>query len=47
MADIKAPRQQLQNMAELVRQLEEIADPNARSATKQLMQAHMDCTAQP
>ncbi len=42
MADIAELRQGLQRMAGLVRELEEIADPNARSAAKQLVRTLMD-----
>jgi Fe-S cluster biogenesis protein NfuA len=42
MADDKELRQQLQSMAGLVREVEEIADPKARSAVKELVQALLD-----
>jgi Fe-S cluster biogenesis protein NfuA len=42
MADDKALRQQLERVAGLVRELEEIADPNARSAARELVQTLMD-----
>jgi len=42
MADDKELRQQLQRVVGLVREIEEIADPNGRSAAKELVQTLMD-----
>jgi hypothetical protein len=42
MSDTKELRQSLQQVAELVHQIEEIADPHARSAAKLLVQTLMD-----
>jgi Fe-S cluster biogenesis protein NfuA len=42
MADDKELRQQLQRVAGLVREVEEIADPKTRSAVKELIQTLMD-----